>query len=352
MEKNPGGEWTHEEHRSHDVTSAPTLGFSVLGEGFELVPNGLIIKGTPSEEQYDEAFRRLKVIEDATAWWYGDLALGRERHYGSLRQMAEKLEVNYSSLQTYQNVAGSYELCNRLHTLSFKHHMIAASLEDRLEWLKEAEDKEWSATRLQQEIRKVQTRQKRLVLPSGKFNVIYADPPWQYDNAIKSWGPADLHYQTLPLDAISRYVDPAGRAIQDVFAEDATLFLWATNPFLHDALHVVDSWGFDYKTNMVWVKTNLKRPGSGFYVRGRHELLLICSRGSFVPDQTGHKPVGSVIPDDVVWADVQEHSRKPEGVYPLIEKLYPRSGNGYRHLELFARNTRPGWESWGAEVVS
>lgn len=96
-------------------------------------------------------------------------------------------------------------------------------------------------------------------------------------------------------------------------------------------------------THMVWEKTELKKPGTGFYVRGRHELLYICTKGSHVPDQRGKTPIGSV-----VEAGVREHSRKPEVFYDIIEAMYPDSN----YLELFGRGqARPGWEVWGHEAL-
>lgn len=190
--------------------------------------------------------------------------------------------------------------------------------------------------------RKFQERiAKRSALPEGKFNVIYADPPWQYDNKLVKWGAAELHYAAMSIEEICNYKDVTGTPIQDKFWDNAVLFLWATNPFLEDALEVVKAWGFEYKTNMVWVKTGLKRPGSGFYIRGRHELLFICIRGSFLPYQKGKEPIGSIIE-----ADVGEHSTKPEVFYEIIEKMY----SDCKYLELFARKKRPGWKSWGEEI--
>ena len=170
-------------------------------------------------------------------------------------------------------------------------------------------------------------------LPEGIFNVIYADPPWQYDNTGLN-GSAENHYRTLSLEELMALNLPVG--------DDAVLFLWVTNPMIEDALQLIYAWGFEYKTSMVWVKRNLEKPGVGFYVRGRHELLFICVRGSFLPDQMGKQPVGSVIE-----ADVQEHSRKPDVVYGIIEGLYPRG----KYLELFARRARANWTSWGEELV-
>lgn len=169
-------------------------------------------------------------------------------------------------------------------------------------------------------------------LPEGVFDVIYADPPWRYDNTGVD-GAAQKHYQTMSIEQLCTLEIPA--------ADNSVLFLWVTNPFLRDAFTVIDAWGFEYKTNIVWVKENLKKPGAGFYVRGRHELLFICTKGAFVPDMKGKEPIGSIL-----FADVEEHSRKPSLVYGLIESIYPNC----KYLELFARNKREGWESWGLEA--
>lgn len=306
------------------------LTLTILGDSFELLPNALIVHGKPTDDEYSEAFQRLSLIESAQSWWWGDLANAREKHYGSLTEMAERLETPYETLHKYQYVASQYEVGNRFPTLGFKHHMIAAPLEDRLEWLKRAEENNWSTRTLELEISKAKRQQ--LLLPAGVYDVIYADPPWQYSNTL--WpGAAEDHYPTLSIEELCNIKIPA--------ADDAVLFLWVTNPFLRDAFQVVDAWGFEYKTNIVWVKTALERPGTGFWLRGRHELLFICGRGSFVPNQVGQEPIGSVIS-----ADVGEHSKKPEIVYGIIERMYPEG----KYLELFARNERINWTGWGNEL--
>lgn len=129
------------------------VGLKILGDSFELRPNALIVHGKPSIEEYDEAFRRLFLIESATSWWYGDLANARERDYGSLKQMAERLEIDYSNLAKCASVASRYEVLQRSKTLGFYYHQIAAPLEDRLEWLKRAEESDWTAAELTKQIR-------------------------------------------------------------------------------------------------------------------------------------------------------------------------------------------------------
>lgn len=164
-------------------------------------------------------------------------------------------------------------------------------------------------------------------LPEGLFDVIYADPPWEYSN--DGFDRGTVPYETMKIAEICALKVPT--------PENAILFLWATNPMLEDALKVVNAWSFDYKTNMVWVKPHI---GTGFYVRGQHELLLICRKGQMP------QPNPESRPPSVIEAPTTEHSAKPPQVYEIIEKMYPDS----KRLELFARNSREGWTSWGDEL--
>lgn len=167
--------------------------------------------------------------------------------------------------------------------------------------------------------------------PDGLFAVIDADPPWRSDNPNASWAP-ERHYPTLAHPEIAAIDVPA--------AKDAILFLWAVNCQLVEALDVMAAWGFTYKANIVWVKPS---PGIGRWVRNQHELLLIGVRGNFPC------PLGSNTSPSVVHAARGRHSEKPEGVYELIERMYP----DLPKLELFARGkARAGWTAWGNEVAS
>lgn len=168
-------------------------------------------------------------------------------------------------------------------------------------------------------------------LPEGKFDVIYADPPWEYKNTGVA-GAASKQYATMP---ISEFV---AMGVSKKVVENSVLFLWVTNPLLQECFPVISAWGFEYKTNFCWHKMN-RNSGIGFYVRGVHELLLVCTRGSMLPKQT---------PLSVIACSAREHSRKPDETYGIIERMYP---NG-KYLELFARNAEPrkGWSYWGNEA--
>ena len=162
----------------------------------------------------------------------------------------------------------------------------------------------------------------------GIFPIIYADPPWQYEHPISDSRRIENQYPTMSLEEICNL------PVKDITTDDAVIFLWATTPMLKKGFQVLDSWGFEYRTCMVWVKPSI---GPGHWVRNRHELLLIGVKGN-IPT-----PKGEDKPDSVIEAPRQEHSKKPEIVYDIIEKMYPELDK----VELFCRQPRQGWKAWG-----
>lgn len=167
-------------------------------------------------------------------------------------------------------------------------------------------------------------------IPEGKFNVIYADPPWQYSNSGFDQS-ASQKYPTMTNEELYDLIEQLNPAI----AEPAVLFLWVTNPFLWIGLQLLEAWSFDYKTDMIWIKD--KAPGMGWFTTSKHEHLFIATRGSMHPEYK---------PQSYFEAKVRRHSQKPEIMYKIIEKMYPKG----KYLELFARNKRDGWTSWGNEL--
>lgn len=166
-------------------------------------------------------------------------------------------------------------------------------------------------------------------LPDGKYQVIYADPPWQYDNSGFETS-AENHYPTMPIEEI------CALPIKGMTEKTSILFLWATNPLLPEALKVINAWGFEYKTNLVWVKGTGQ--GIGWFTKSAHEILMIG-----VKEETPH-PKNR--PTSYIEENRTVHSRKPEGFYEIIESMYPEG----KKIELFARNRRDGWDAWGNEV--
>ena len=165
-------------------------------------------------------------------------------------------------------------------------------------------------------------------LPSGKYQVIYADPPWQYRNSGLG-GSAENHYPTRSREELARL------DINSLTADNGVLFLWVTSPFLPEGLRLCQSWGFEYKASFVWIKDRSTYGKLGFYNYSQHEFLFTATKGSCLPRS------GSLMPS-VIVAPKGEHSAKPELVYEIIEKMYPGP-----YIELFARKRRVNWESWG-----
>ena len=125
--------------------------------------------------------------------------------------------------------------------------------------------------------------------------------------------------------------------VEGLAAENAMLFLWTTGAHLKQAMKVIEAWGFDYRTNIVWGKPSI---GPGYYVRSRHEILLVARRGEPAVPEPANKP------DSLIAAPRGKHSEKPGVFYELLEKAYP----GIPKIELFARSAREGWSAWGNEV--
>ena len=194
---------------------------------------------------------------------------------------------------------------------------------------------EKTITRVQREIRQEEARAKIKDLPDGKYRVLYADPPWKYgdpmaiskDGLSESYGPADAHYPQMSIDEL------CALPIKDLAADDAVLFLWTTVPMTEDAYKIARAWGFVPKAEFVWDKI---KHNMGHYNSVRHEKLLVCTRGSCLPD------VKKLI-DSVQSIERGEHSEKPEEFRQIIDTIYPQGPR----IELFARKKAPGWKTWG-----
>jgi len=169
-----------------------------------------------------------------------------------------------------------------------------------------------------------------------KYRIIYADPPWKYNESnhqtegnfqSKTLG---MHYPSMSITELCQL------PIKDLSEENAVLFLWVTSPLLEECFDVIKAWGFKYKTSMIWDKV---KHNVGNYVSVRHELLLICTKGSCTPDV-------KKLDDSVYSEERTQHSKKPKYFRDLIDKIYI---NGNR-IELFAREEVAGWDKWGNEI--
>lgn len=165
---------------------------------------------------------------------------------------------------------------------------------------------------------------------TNKFNIIYADPPWPCHSAKK-------HYPLMNIPEI------CALPVQTLAANDCALFLWATFPLMPEAFHVVNAWGFSYKTvAFVWVKRNKVTPGyffgMGQWTRANAEICLFAVKGTMKRENAAVR--------QVIDAPVEAHSKKPDETRDRIIRLM----GDLPRVELFARQSPPGWAVWGNEV--
>lgn len=174
-----------------------------------------------------------------------------------------------------------------------------------------------------------------------KFGTILADPPWRFQNSTGKVAPEHRRlsrYSTMTLSDICNLPVP------QIAASSSHLYMWVPNALLPDGLRVMQSWGFTYKSNIVWHKIR-KDGGSdgrgvGFYFRNVTELLLFGVRGKNVRTlKRGRTQV------NLLATRKREHSRKPDEQYEVIEAC---SWGPY--IELFARGARAGWTAWGNQA--
>ena len=174
-----------------------------------------------------------------------------------------------------------------------------------------------------------------------KFATVLADPPWRFINRTGKMAPEHRRlsrYGTMSVEEIGAL------PVSQILAPTAHLYLWVPNALLPEGLQVMKSWGFEYKSNIVWHKIR-KDGGSdgrgvGFYFRNVTELILFGVRGK----NARTLPPGRT-QVNYMKSRKREHSRKPDEQYDLIQSCSPGP-----YLEMFARGTRPGWTVWGNQA--
>ena len=178
-------------------------------------------------------------------------------------------------------------------------------------------------------------------IDSNRFSTILADPPWQFLNRTGKMAPEHKR--------LSRYVTLSLQEIKDIPVQVATeetahLYLWVPNALLAEGLEVMQSWGFTYKTNLIWYK--IRKDGGpdgrgvGFYFRNVTETILFGVRGKKPRTlQPGRSQ------PNIITSRKREHSRKPDEQYKIIE-----SCSWGPYLELFSRGNRKNWTCWGNQA--
>lgn len=169
------------------------------------------------------------------------------------------------------------------------------------------------------------------------FDVIMADPAWSFENWSEGGNEknAKAQYECMTTDAICAL--PVGQLARG----DCWLWLWATYPMLPDALRVMAAWRFNYVTGGAWVKrgeSGKLAMGTGYVLRSCSELFLLGKMGAPATLNRSTR--------NIIEAPRREHSRKPDEAYEVCEQLFP----AMNRADLFSRQNRPGWQSWGHET--
>lgn len=173
------------------------------------------------------------------------------------------------------------------------------------------------------------------------YKTILADPPWRFLNRTGKVAPEHKRlnrYETLSLEEIKEI------PVHLVASNTSHLYLWVPNALLKEGLEVMEAWGFKYKTNIIWHK--IRKDGGpdgrgvGFYFRNTTEIILLGTRGSIRTLTPGRTHV------NIIKTRKQEHSRKPDELYEIIEQCSPGP-----YLELFSRGKRKGWDVFGNQAV-
>lgn len=179
---------------------------------------------------------------------------------------------------------------------------------------------------------------KYIPFPKGKNHVIVADPSWDYNDKANA-GKRGSSYKYPTMDLVEIALLP----VEEISSKNSICLLWATAPMIREAMVVMKSWGFTYKTfGFVWVKKTSKgtnKIGMGNYTRANAEVVLLGVKGK--PKVKSHSV------RQIIESVAGEHSEKPREIYDRVEQLM---GEKSKKIELFARNRRKGWKSWGLEV--
>ena len=316
-------------------------------KGGTVTETTLELPETLSPKRWAEIGQQLGGMERAVGWWIGDWWNAGEKYKGrvDIVNSPDWKGPAYKTCRAYGSVAAKFDVSRRRDNLAFSHYQAVSALpEDEAQAILTAPGAPPTVKALRQHVKATRRDAREIALAdkiehasatlnTGKlFGVIMADPPWRFEPYARDTGldrAADNHYPTMTLDELCE--------LQPPMADDCALFLWATVPMLLDALDLMAAWRFGYRSHWVWIKPH---PGTGYWNRNCHEILLLGVRGNVPAPAPGHQY------DSVFTGETAGHSVKPAAAAEMIEEMFPHAAL----LEMFARGPRLGWTAWGAEA--
>lgn len=312
----------------------------------DITKRGLTFRRGLTKDEWLRLGKQLIDLESGIQFWIGDwINKGKEKgwKWGKYEDALELTDYQYGTLANYASTARQVKFSDRSENLPYTHHELIANKidtrEQQIKWISKAEKNQLSVRELKSELNKERDSSSvkqletcevkdlnKLAQKDIEFGTIYADPPWDYNNKGTRASATD-HYETTGTDWLKQL------PVNKLTADKSHLHLWTTNAFIFEAKELLEAWGFEYKSMLVWVKPQM---GIGNYWRVSHEILLLGVKGKLTFD-------GSI--KSWVEADRTQHSAKPEKIRQKIEQVSPSP-----RLELFARNIAKDWAVWGNEV--
>lgn len=317
--------------------------------GFRFTATGVVPVGRPSIRQYQTAFQFANASEYSSPYWVGALMAYGESRLDWKEKMSQAVSLTglkEQTLHNYHSVFTKVQEPERQISPSFSHSAAVAKLDrsDQRTMLKEAVAKDWNVSELRQAVkrlsrRRILTGQARL---EGQHRVIYCDAPWRYENRPPSGSGSDENFPTMSIPELCALPIPAHAT------PNAAMGFWVPAPLLYhcsddsgvpDALQVIRAWDFTAKAQFIWDKVDHVY---GNYVSVRHEILILCTRGSCTPDRL------TPMLDSVVMERKPPnapHSWKP----PIFRQHLERLWDG-PYLELFASERVDLWTPFGNDA--
>lgn len=314
-------------------------------DGFELHGVDIVVTADkPTIRQWQVVMAYASGAAESAPYWVGALVNYAESRADWQEKLSQAMTITGLARQTIINYAHTVRHvgpAERAIAQSPAHSAVVAKIKDpgeQRDWLERSREEGWNAAEFGQNVR---ARRRPIISGNaplkGMFPVWYVDCPWKYGDSQPSGSSAKAHFPPMTIEQLCAM----GDTVRAHVTSNAVGFFWVTAPILYDnpgPREVIEAWGFEPKTGMIWDKV---KHNYGHYVSGRHEHLIIATRGSKTPDRP------TPMPDSVVTLQNDgEHSEKPELFRKIIEKLYDGP-----YVEMFAREQVEGWTCWGNQIM-
>jgi N6-adenosine-specific RNA methylase IME4 len=317
-------------------------GFRLLGRSIEPV-------GRPTIKGFQMALAFACEAHESSPYWVGGLIAYADNRADWRDKLSQAMTVTGLAEQTLHNLGYVYRhTTDQVRALAPtpKHAAEVAPLAtaDQVEWLEKAKTEGWNAGELRRALRYAKRRKvlEGQAVLAGRYRVLEVDCPWPYRDRPPSGSGSDENFPTMTIEEL------CALPIAAHTTEDAAMGFWVPAPLLYDPcgsdseipgpLQVIRAWGFEPKAQMIWDK---QEHNYGHYVSVRHELFIICTRGSCTPDRLTPM-LDSIIS---VKPPSRAHSAKP----PDFRQALMRLCDG-PYLQLFASEPVEGWTCWGNDA--